>query len=297
MIGYLIFAVALLGTSYAAYLDLKTTEVPDIVSMGVAGAGIILNGVLSYITGNIFYVAASIVVGAVLFALGWLAYLGGLWGGADAFVLGSIGFALPTLPPAFNPLYVAPWPFAVTLFLNLVVVGTLYILGYSIYKGLTSEGVMERFARDFKEYWRRIAAITLFFVAATAALTAYLSYSIGVNIRSALALWTAYIPMLIGLLLLYRYLKIVENDFMREKIDVKNLQEGDVLAEDVDVEGESIESQKIVGLEEKEIEKIQAARNQVAVRHGVRFVPSFPVTVVVSVLFGDIVFALMRSLA
>ncbi|MFB6076863.1 MAG: prepilin peptidase [Candidatus Nanohaloarchaea archaeon] len=289
MIGYIVFAVAFIGSSIAAYLDLKTTEVPDSVSVAVASLALVLHFVVSYTSGEWRFLISSILVGIAFFGLGWLLYLLGTWGGADAFVLGSIGFALPYLPEEFAPLFIAPWPFFMTLLFNTMIVGLVYSLLYAVYHGFRSDGVMAAFQEEMREYWRRAAMIVMVYISVIAALTVVYRGGLVLTQRTLLLIG-GHGVLLLGLLMLYRYLQAVEERAMRAEVDVDELGEGDVLAEDVDLEDGKIDASRIVGLTEEEVEEIQEARETVTVKYGVRFVPSFPAALLISVTIGDLLY-------
>lgn len=384
MIGYLIVTVAVLGTGYAAYRDLLTTEVSDSISFLTVETGLLLHTVNSYMAGEIpamvagvfgvylagmavwtllsyvkmrrsteereegiplvateevalvvFIVAVAVVrfslggvstlwvavmSGLALFAFGQVLYHLHIWGGADSRIMGAMGFALPYLPAGFEPMVMAPWAFQVTLVLNLFLIGAVYVLGFAFYRGLMEEGVMERFFDEVRGDWRRLTGIVAGYLALMAILMATMGSG---TARSVLPILTSYAVLLVGMLVLYRYLRIVEAEAMTDTVAVDDLEEGDVIEESIEVEGEvqrhqsmlgkvlarvrainpigvidpylgrleeSLGYPEIVGLTSKEIEKIREDREEVTVRTGVRFVPAFPVAILVSVLVGDIVY-------
>lgn len=294
MFGYVAFAVAFLGSSVASYFDLKTTEVPDSVSVATGAAGLALHGMMSLVRGEAYYVLASLVAGLGLLGLGWLLYTMGVWGGADALVLGSIGFAFPVLHAEFSPAVVAEWPFAVTLLFNVFLVGTAYILLFALYKGFSRRDVMEEFLADMRSYWKRLAGITVGFAVVTSGLALFILPDVSL-FWSTFDMLLYYLLLLVGLLLLYRYLRVVEDGLMRDEVSTDDLEPGDVLAEDVEVDDGVIDSQRIVGLTEEEVDRIAEARSTVAIKHGVRFVPSFPVALLLSVMFGDVIYWLVTA--
>ena len=289
MYGYIGFLIALLGSSVAAWWDLRTTEVPDYVSVTTAAAGLLFNAGLWIYTGEPFYIISSLVVGTVFFAVGWIFFMTGVWGGADALVMGAAGYALPYLPEAFSPLFVAEWPFAFTLLFNIFIVGTIYTLGFAVYQGLKSEKVMSEFLKDMKDYWKRIVWIFVLYSGVLLGVSHF--YGSGVSEGVQYIQLTA--PLLVGMLMVYRYLRIVEDHGMREEIPVEELSEGDVLAEDVETEEGTIDSGKIVGITGEQVERIKEVSERVSIKYGVMFVPAFPVAILLSVTVGDIIYMLL----
>ena len=289
MYGYIGFFIALLGSSVAAWWDLRTTEVPDYVSVITAAAGLIFHASMWMISGDPFYVLSSLAVGTAFFALGWVFFLTGVWGGADALVMGAVGYALPYLPEVFSPAYVAEWPFAFTLLFNIFIVGTVYTLGFAVFQGLKSEKVMSEFLEDMKDYWKRILSILVLYSGALVTV----SHLYGSGVSEGLYYIQLTAPLLVGMLMVYRYLRIVEDHGMRAEIPVGELSEGDVLAEDVETEDGTVDSGKIVGLTDEQVERIRKSSETVCVKYGVMFVPAFPVAILLSVTLGDPLYLLL----
>lgn len=285
----------------------------------------LLYALVSFAAEGSSFLGMSVLVGVGFFLVGAFFYLTGVWGGADAFVMGATGFALPYVPAEFVPIAQAPWPFQLTLMLNLFIIGTLYIIGFAVFQGLRSKDVMERLWQDMRRYWRRLAVITALYVFAVVGVTVAVTGGIAVQ---RLVTMARYVPLLIGLLVLYRYLKIVEDSAMTEEVPVDDLEPGDVIVESVEVEGEVMRHQsflgkileqvravnpfglidpllkrlegwigypEIVGLTEKEITAIRERRETVTRKTGVRFVPAFPAAIVVSVTVGDLVYLVVSG--
>ncbi len=288
MLGYLGFSIAIVGSTIAAVWDLKTTEVPDYVSIITAVSGLLVNLAMWQFTGEFMYFLASIVVGTSFFALGWLFFLTGVWGGADAFVMGAVGFAMPVLPEVFSPLSLATWPFALTLLMNIFIIGAVYTLLFALFKGLSDKSVVEEYFRDIKNYWKTVLAIFIVYCVVIIGFSRILVPDQFLN--NSLTYISVSGPFLLGMLLIYRFLKVVENVGMTKKVDVEELSVGDVLAEDVKIGEETISSDRIVGLSEENVEEIRESVETVNIRSGVMFVPAFPVAIILSVTVGDLLF-------
>jgi len=293
MFGYIAAAAAVIGGAVAAVMDLRTSEVPDYVSYITAAVGLAAHVGMSVQAGDVMPLAWSIGTGVSMFALGWLQYVVGAWGGADAFVMGAIGFALPTLPTGFAPIHVAPWPFALTLLLNVLVVGSIYVLLFAIVMGFL-RGVPQLLIVELREQWQRLGAI----IAGAAVLGAigayYISTQGGLPLGQALPLLGVYVGAMIGLIVLYRYLKIVEDEVMVFEEDPDAVEVGDVLAEDVITEEGELHADRIVGLGEDQLQVVQASEGPVLVKTGVRFIPTFPIAAVLSLTVGDLLFAVAQ---
>lgn len=145
---YLIFAM--FGSTIAGLWDLKTTNVPDPLVYGLMASGLILHGIESIYIGSFSPLILSLQVGGLFLAFGLFMYYSGNWGGADAGILASIGFLLPT--------FVAPtfFPFALSYFINVTIIGAIYSVVYVLYL-MRKPGI----SRKGFEFYRRIPSSKL----------------------------------------------------------------------------------------------------------------------------------------
>lgn len=293
MYEYLIFGVAFGGTMIAAILDLWTTEVPDSVSIVVGGISFGLHVYLSWMTGNIGYALWSAGLGLGFLAGGWALYCVGGWGGADAVVLGSIGFALPYVAEVMAPLGQTPWPYPVSFLLNVLIVGSIYSLGYAAYKGFAVDGLMQTFFDDLRRYWKRMMAIVLFVIALLVSIAVVAHVQNIATLTESLQTLGWYIPLLVGLLILYRYLRVVEDEGMVIEKDVDELVLGDVVVEDIELEAGDIHPQRIEGITQDQLDELCETEETVPVQHGVRFVLTFPLAFAATAFYGDLVLVIM----
>ncbi|MDY6768798.1 MAG: A24 family peptidase, partial [Candidatus Nanohaloarchaea archaeon] len=149
MLQHAFVAFVLAGVSYAAYLDLRTSEVPDWVSLTVAAGSLLYYGYQSAVAGTAAPLLASLISGTVLFALGWTMYLAGMWGGADAFVLGAVGYALPSLPAGYGGA-AAPWPFPFSLLMTVFTVGAVYSVVYAAVVAARADGFRQKLGSELQ---------------------------------------------------------------------------------------------------------------------------------------------------
>ena len=88
IIPYFIGFVVLLAGSYT---DFKTREVPDWVNFGLIGIGFGINLLFTVIYWKINFILASIAGFGIFFALAWLMFYFGQWGGGDSKMLMGLG--------------------------------------------------------------------------------------------------------------------------------------------------------------------------------------------------------------
>lgn len=268
--------------------DLRTSEVPDSVSLVAVAGGIFLHflaslnngfdlaGLLNYsliLNEPLIWIQSlgepllwSLSVGLIFSVYGWGAYYLGLWGGADAFAMSVLGFAAPTALTGFSMAY------PINIFLNILLAGFVYTLGFALYKSWGT-GAFRRTYDKIKENELRVSAEII--------TAGFLSIFVGLNgaVNSLL-----YFGFFVLLIILYRYLKIVQDDIMSETVKVSDLEGGEVLSRNHTEDG------KVRGITQEEIENLE--KDEVEIREGVRFIPVFPVALLVTDVFGGGIFLL-----
>lgn len=244
--------------SAAAVSDLRTTEVPDWLSIAGVAGGILLHLAASLHTGAWRPLQLSLAIGAIFSIYGWGMYYVGMWGGADAFAVSILGFAAPYPVTGFEVAH------PVNLFINIMLVGFLYTVGFALWKGYGNDSVVS----DFRErVFGQKLRLTLELVAAVIVSVAGQLY-FGMN-------GIFYLIALFLMVFLYRFLRAVEEEAMAKKIPKEELEGGEVISE---VDG------KIRGATEDEIEELEL--EEVEVKSGVKFVPVFPIALLITDIFG-----------
>lgn len=245
--------IAAAGSLVAGLWDLKTTDIPDEVTVLMMVLGPVLWFFHGSISGDWAFLASSIVLGSVVFALGWLLYLAGKWGGGDAALLAGIVFLLP------DPVLLLAY------LMNLLVVSLAYTVVYAIGLGVRHPRV---FGLTLDEMKARSALLPLLILAA-----------IGLPVAALLPIGLLYVWMLAVFLALFAvYARQIERGVFKRAISVAALQPGMVLAA----------SKKWVGVSAEEVARIRKARGKVEVKEGVRFGLVFFLSLAVTVLFGNV---------
>ena len=106
------------------------------------------------------------------------------------------------------------------------------------------------------------------------------------------------IPVLLLILVLFFYLfvipiiKIVETSLIKT-ISVKNLTEGDWITENIYLKNKFIYNNKSPGVTKKQISQILKSKiKNLKVKEGIVFMPSFFITLIVTLLFNNLIYYL-----
>ena len=275
------FIVLFIGS----YTDFKTREVPDWVNFGLIGIGFGINLLFSAIYWKINFILASIAGFGIFFALAWLMFYFGQWGGGDSKMLMGLG-AMIGIDIGFK----AP-QFLLGFFINALFVGAVYGLLWSVLLVFKHK---EKFWKESANMLSRkgvVAAkkmmlilLVLFFSMIFLIKPAYLK--ILIMSMAFLVLVTFY---------LWIFVKAVEKSAMHKLVEPSKLTEGDWIVKDVYVGKEYICGPKDLGIDKKQIRKLiefykQKKVKKILIKEGIPFVPSFFIAFFVTFVFGNPLF-------
>lgn len=243
MFEVLSVSLALIGSSIAGICDLKTTEIPDWASLGMIVLGLLISGVQSVVHWNYIYILRSASVGAGFFTFGFLMYLAGQWGGGDAKVLAGIGALVPSLPSFATAGSLFPFP--LTFLVNLFLIGAAYIIFYALGFAFLHKEILEDLWMELKQDYRTIVLLPLLPVFVLIFLALYVGG--GDYLYSFLIL----VPGIFALLILLRFLRVIEEKGFKTRIDTEDLKSGDMLAnpvKEIDMSPESGDDLKEISM-------------------------------------------------
>lgn len=294
-IGIILALIALGFLIVAAYCDvLKRSEIPDSISIPFIVSVVLVRAGWAAWTRNWWFLLEGLSAGLILFAFGYLLYRLRQWGGADLLLVAGVGVTVGwTLPPdlasLFSPLLPSSFlPAWATFLLNMMVIGSVYGIGWMVVLAFRSEKLREAFLKSLREGWMGILVC--------AALLSALAYVVGMPVLQSAG---------VGALLwiFYLFAQKVETNFFVRSIPVRQLRLEDWLVEDIKVKGKIIASASNPGITEKEFELVRKAiaskklKGEVKVKEGIPFVPVFPITLIIMIAWGDILFGFMSVVA
>ena len=276
MLEIILFAVGLVGFGLAGYYDLRYTEFHDILPYSLIIIVLLIRGVFAFLSSDFSILINSAITGLLFLGLGFILYLTKQWGDGDAWLLGCFGFLFSDPQSmlflnGFNSLV----PFQLAALFNFFIISVVYIILYSFVIGLRTPGIYKDFTSAMNSNKKKLyGSLSLPILVLAAAfyffLTAFYQYSF---IFSLLTL------LLVCLVFFGYYTKSLEKLAFRKKISTKNLKEGDVLI-----------GNRWRSLTKKEVAKLKRTKKYVQIKEGVRFAPVFIITLLITVLFGGLLF-------
>ncbi len=283
----LAFAVALSGMSIASYTDFVKREVPNKISFGLIIAMVVLRLFYAVQQENMYLFWIGIGIGALFLGLGMLFFYAQQWGGADVKLLTVLGVGFATVYPEFAPKLAVSWPFFITILMNFFFIAAAYSLLYAIGLSLTNR----------KVYYDLRAAVTKNDI-----------IFLGISISAVLILgfferFFYFFTIVPFFWFLMKFLKSVDKNCMYKIAGANELVEFDIPQKDIKAGRKTIVNSKDpngmtlsqIG-QIKRLVKAGKLSNEFRVRWGIPLIPVFPITLVASLYFGDIYFALIRLL-
>ncbi len=290
MIDWILVAVVIAWLTVATISDIKTKEVPDWISFTLIAIGLALFTIKSILETSFLPILYSLGYLGAFFVLANIMYYTKQWGGGDSKLLMGIGATLPVYPAIltnfFNPKITISFP--VTILINLVIVGSIYGLLWTIFLIFKHKTA---FVKEFKKLNQKKKQLnkTLFFLLIIGMVIIFLATkdnALRIIISTILA-----VPLITNYLLTIT--KSTELTSMYKKISTSKLVEGDWIADKIVIDGKTIYSPKSPGVTNKQIGIIKKHKKEVTVKEGVAFIPAFLVAIIISLILGNIFFLLL----
>jgi len=281
------YTIAFFALLIGSYTDIKTREVPDWVNFGLIGTGFGINLLFSIILFKIDFILASIIGFAIFFAIAWLMFYFGQWGGGDSKMLMGLGalIGIDFLSKSY---------FLVHFLTNVMLIGALYGLLWSIFMIFKNKNkFMNNFKKSLKNKKIILAKRIIFILFIVLVLVSIFTPDRFIKLMffylAVVSILTFYLWIII---------KAVENSCMLKYVKPQQLTEGDWIAKDVKIGGKYITGPKDLGIEKKKIKilielyKKRKVKN-ILIKEGIPFVPSFFIAYIVTLIFGNLVFLIL----
>lgn len=278
------YTLAFLALLIGSYTDIRTREVPDWVNLGLIGAGFGINILFSIIYWKIDFILLSAAGFAGFFALAWIMFYTGQWGGGDSKILMGLGALIGVDIISRNF-------FLLHFLVNAMLIGALYGILWSIFSIFRNR---KKFLKEFKKSIQNkkvVSAKKMIFV-----LFVILALA-GVFAPDKIIRLTALYLAVVSVLTFYLWvaIKAVENACMLKYVKPQQLTEGDWIAKEIKISGKYIAGPKDLGIEKKKIRRLiefykQGKVKKILIKEGIPFVPSFFIAYVITLIYGNLVF-------
>jgi len=275
----IIYSISFLALLIASYTDLKTREVPDWLNYSLIFTGIGLRLVFSVYYNNYSYILEGLSGLALFVAIAFLMFYAGQWGGGDSKMLMALG-ALFGISLDYNS-------FSISFFINLLLVGALYGLLYSLYLTLNNWKAFRKELNKFSNFKKYIH----YFIISALALSIIIYFATeDIYLKFIFISWIFFVFLTF---ILWQFVKIIEKSCMLKLVNPKVLTEGDWVAKEVKYKGGVIAGPKDLGVSKKQIQLLVKLYNQkkiskVILKQGIPFIPSFLVAFIVTLMLGNL---------
>ncbi len=292
-IEVLFLVAALIGTAAGGWIDLKTTEIPDIVPASMVGAGFILHIVNGVMTGSFHGLIYALIVSVIYLVFGYILYYTGQWGEADVLLLAATVFLIPQ-PLSFFNITTIEGLYPLVFLVNTFIIGGIYSVIYSLVLALRHKEIFPNFFKDIMKNAKKIISTLAILTTGLVAVIFILSWKMEVNIIPELIIFQLmfFIPTATALILMYRFALVLDNTVFKSKIQVSKLRDGDVLAEDVKLKDTTLSGKLFIGLTEGQIKQITKEKKYVNIKEGIRYGPTFFFAILFTWFFGNSIFFL-----
>jgi Flp pilus assembly protein protease CpaA len=267
------------------YTDIRWREVPDWLSYAAIAAGVSTRAFAFLNTLDwSWLIACAIGIGAA-FAISWLMFHAGQWGGGDAKMLIALGAIL-----GVNWSFQSP---GVAFIMNLILAGAAYGVLWTVVTAFTHRRQCgHALAILTKQGSVKVIRTAAFIVAAFLAVAAFL---LPADLRWLLLLVAVGVPTLVSLGIV---IKAVEQACMLKRVHPDRLTEGDWIVKDVVIGGKRITGPSDLGITIPQIRKLRALAAKgkvkaVLIKEGMPFVPSFALAFVLLVAVGNVLVWMM----
>src|SRR3989344_1185779 len=276
MFDLILIIIVLIALLISSFIDMKTREVPDELSIGLIAAAVILKILHGFEIGSFSVLIYSVIGFLAFLALSLILYHTRQWGGGDAKLFMALGIALPYYPrelKIFNPNLNIN--FMLIIVVNLLIFGFLFGAGYMVYLLFKHKTKLKKLKLNVKKYYFLLPVAILI-------LSLFFEYELRILLL-ILALLILIYPYL------FRIVKFVEKEILTYKLTINKLTEGDWILHDVYHKKIKIYSSKSPGVTKKQIELFKKYKiSNFIVREGIPFVPAIFLAVLFSLIFGNI---------
>lgn len=288
-----VIVVSLMVLLAASITDIKKREVANWLAFSFIAVVLAVKALTSVLTGSWSYIVYGVIYAVVAFIVVSLVYYSKAIGGGDAKLLIGLAAAFSTAPSFLHFNYgvfllgfssfFAKNLFIFDFIVNCLFVGLLYSLIFSFVLAFMNK---KAFVKSFSEISKKKKAFQIIFLVLGIVLLALGFYN---YVFFVLGIFVLVFPYL------YIFVKSVETSCLTKMKSWKELTEGDWLVESVRINKKIIKP-SADGLTKEDILAIKKSGKKVLIKDGLPFVPVFLISLIVSLLIGNILIRILEIL-
>ncbi|OIO40338.1 hypothetical protein CO154_01400 [Candidatus Pacearchaeota archaeon CG_4_9_14_3_um_filter_31_7] len=292
---YILIAITFIYLIIASVTDIKRREVPNWLSFSFIILGLAVRAIACILIkpltiSNYSYLLYGLAGFLVFVGLGIAFYYGRIFSGGDAKLLMGIGAAIANMSSLkIISSYIFLDKFFIFQFvLNLLLVGLVYTLIFAFILTILK---WSRIKNEVKNLFlkRKFAIIIISSLSLVLAVTFFI---LRINFIGPIFLVLMILPWI------YVIIKPVQENGMIYEISVKDITEGEWLAEEIKIK-EKIIKYKWDGINEKELKLIKENFDEgrkIKIKKGVPFIPVFLIAFILTFIFGNLFLELVNLL-
>ncbi len=278
-------AVALLVLLAAAYIDVKTKEIPDWLNFSLLATALGWRSIAATTQG--FSILLSGIIGlAICLLIALFFYYTNQWGGGDSKLLMAMGAVIGVSWPPSKDSWALLWFLLLLLFIG-TIWGIIWMIGVAVKKKQLFELSFKHSLQNHK-YLHLILAL---FTGLMLILTIVFRPSVFVSLVWLLAIIS------LPLFYLFLFVGAVEKSCFYTRKKPPELMEGDWLAQDVVVKGRKVITKR--SLSKDDLTFLRELKNKITtvlIKEGIPFVPSFLFSFIIVAFFEKYIYALLKAL-
>lgn len=293
----LLVIFALICLVIASITDIKKREVANWLCYSLLAVALSSRAIAALFENNLGYFLYALIAGIIVFILVTILYYSKVLGGGDAKLLIALACCFATSVSLikfdygfyFAGLNVVGFSltknFLFDFFVNCLIVGFFYSLVFSIIMAFRNR---KTFKKKFNELNKKILVFKILFIVIAIVFFVFslLQKSFPLII---LAIFFFILPYL------YVFVKSTEASSLIKMKSWKELSEGDWLIKEIKI-GKKILKPSADGLSKQDIALIKRANKKVLIKDGIPFVPVFLLSVLASLLAGNLLFRILQML-
>lgn len=279
----LISSIAIVWLIFACVTDIKKREVPNWLSFSLIAIAFAIRALTAILTSQTYYFSYTIIAFILFFLLANLLYYIKFFGGGDAKLLIALAVVFATSPSFIPSTIPLTEPFLLSYLINTFTIGAIYSLIFIVFFAIKDK---KNFSKEFKKINKENKTMQLYFII-IAIICFILAFFTGFFIFIALCIITLVFPYI------FIIAKATENVSMIRSVPSKELTEGDWLAQKVKLK-KIIIKPSVHGLSLEEIKILRKNKKNVLIKYGIPFVPVFLISLICTLLFGDLLILLIK---